>query len=64
MRALARLAHDLGLQVVAEGLETQEVLENYHHLGVGLGQGYLFSRPLSTADTTLWLDGYLLKSTV
>lgn len=58
VRALARLADELGLVVVAEGIETIELMENYHQLGVRLGQGYLFSRPLTLSDTEMWLKPY------
>lgn len=59
VRALARLATDLGLEVVAEGIETLEMMENYHQLGVRLGQGYLFSKALNVSDMVIWLKPYL-----
>ncbi len=44
--ATTALAHDLGLFVVCEGIETQEQLEHATRLGCDVGQGYLLSRPL------------------
>ena len=44
--ATTRLAHDLGLFVVGEGIETPEQLEHLRRLGCDVGQGYLLSRPL------------------
>ena len=44
--ATTALAHSLGLQVVAEGVETEVQLEHIRALGVDVAQGYLFSRPL------------------
>ncbi|MEA5452447.1 EAL domain-containing protein [Leptolyngbya sp. CCNP1308] len=41
------LGDQLGLTVVAEGIETRQQLEHLLHLGCQLGQGYLFNQPLS-----------------
>jgi EAL domain-containing protein (putative c-di-GMP-specific phosphodiesterase class I) len=46
VRAIVTLAQQLGLRVVAEGVETQEELELLCRLGCDLMQGYLFSRPM------------------
>jgi diguanylate cyclase (GGDEF)-like protein len=48
--ATTTLAHDLGLFVVAEGIETQEQLEHAVRLGCDVGQGYLLARPLPPAE--------------
>jgi len=45
--AVIGLAHALGLQAMAEGVETQEQLDALEALGCDLVQGYFFSRPLS-----------------
>lgn len=44
--AIIRLADTLGLDVVAEGVETEEQAETLTRLGCGLAQGYLFSHPI------------------
>ncbi len=44
------LAHNMGLRVVAEGVETQEAWDLLRRLGCDLVQGYLVSHPLSPAD--------------
>jgi diguanylate cyclase (GGDEF)-like protein len=49
------LAHNMGLKVVAEGVETQEAWNLLQRLGCDLVQGYLVSRPLSVADTVAFL---------
>jgi diguanylate cyclase (GGDEF)-like protein/PAS domain S-box-containing protein len=44
--AVINLAHTLGLQAVAEGVETAEQLARLRELGCDIGQGYYFGRPL------------------
>ncbi|MDT0632839.1 EAL domain-containing protein [Rubrivirga sp. S365] len=46
VRAVVQIADDLGLRVVAEGIETADQLAALRDLGCPLGQGYLFSRPV------------------
>ncbi|WRH68284.1 MAG: EAL domain-containing protein [Planktothrix sp. GU0601_MAG3] len=45
--AIISLAHNLGMDVVAEGVETQEQLNQLRQFNCEYGQGYLFSKPLS-----------------
>ncbi len=49
VRAIQRLGQTLHMQVIAEGVETPEHLDALRDIGVGAGQGYLFSRPLPPA---------------
>jgi EAL domain-containing protein (putative c-di-GMP-specific phosphodiesterase class I) len=49
-RTIVMLAHNLGIQVVAEGVETAEQLAQLRQLGCEYGQGFLFSKPLSRED--------------
>ena len=46
VRAIVTLAHNLGLDVTAEGIETPEQLAGLRELGCESGQGYLFSKPV------------------
>jgi len=50
IKAIVDLAHQLGLQVVAEGVETQEQEQSLRDLGCDFMQGYLYSRPLASGD--------------
>ena len=55
MRSTIELARALSLTLVAEGIETEEVLHSLQSLGAEIGQGYLISRPLTSEK----LDEYL-----
>jgi diguanylate cyclase (GGDEF)-like protein len=55
VRSTIDLAHNLGLNTVAEGVETEETLEALHAMGCDLAQGYLISRPLSHDDLLSYL---------
>jgi EAL domain-containing protein (putative c-di-GMP-specific phosphodiesterase class I) len=49
------LAHNLGLEVVAEGVETEEILDWLTEMGCDAAQGYFISRPLPMEELTRWL---------
>ena len=55
VRSIIDLAHNLGLKVVAEGVETEEVWQSLRSLGCDIGQGYLFSKPASPRDLSRWI---------
>ena len=55
VRSTVNLARDLGLEVVAEGVETTEAWNDLEELHCDLAQGYLLSRPLPAAELTPWL---------
>jgi len=46
VEAIIKLAHNLNINVVAEGIETENQLKRIKALGCEFGQGYLFSKPL------------------
>ncbi|MGP0101266.1 MAG: putative bifunctional diguanylate cyclase/phosphodiesterase [Solirubrobacteraceae bacterium] len=54
-RSTIDLARNLGLTVVAEGIETEAVMEHLAGLGAQTGQGYFISRPLPAAELTAQL---------
>ena len=50
------LAHNMGLNVIAEGVETQEVLEMLVNLGCDVAQGFFICKPLKADDISKWLQ--------
>lgn len=55
VRSTIDLAHNLGLKVVAEGIESAEHVKLLAALGCNVGQGYFFSQPLPASDFSAWL---------
>ena len=55
-RGILTLGQTLGLETVAEGIETAEQLAVLRELGCQLGQGYLFARPLEPAAVDALLE--------
>jgi diguanylate cyclase (GGDEF)-like protein/PAS domain S-box-containing protein len=55
VRSTIDLAHNLGLTVVAEGVEDEVALGMLIEYGCDSAQGYLFSRPRPAAELTEWL---------
>jgi EAL domain-containing protein (putative c-di-GMP-specific phosphodiesterase class I) len=47
VKTISTLAHNLGMEVIAEGVETEEQCRQLKALGCEYGQGYLFSRPVN-----------------
>jgi len=52
------IGHELGLKVVAEGVEIAKHLDILRAHGCDIAQGYLFSKPLSSKDFSAWLANY------
>ncbi|MBW4617987.1 MAG: EAL domain-containing protein [Cyanosarcina radialis HA8281-LM2] len=50
LRTIISLARNLGMNAIAEGIETQEQLEQLKSLGCEFGQGFLFSRPVEAKE--------------
>jgi diguanylate cyclase (GGDEF)-like protein len=56
VRSTIGLGHDLGLTVVAEGVEDMTTWERLAEFACDLVQGYVVSRPLSAAQLALWMQ--------
>ena len=57
VRSTIDLAHNLGLTVVAEGVETAAILERLRTLACDEAQGYHIARPLPVDDFLAWQEG-------
>jgi diguanylate cyclase (GGDEF)-like protein/PAS domain S-box-containing protein len=56
VRSIIELAHNLSLQVVAEGVEDEATMNLLMTFGCDAAQGYHFSRPLPAEDLLRWLE--------
>jgi PAS domain S-box-containing protein len=56
VEGIVRLAHTLGLEVIAEGLERPQDRELLVDIGCPYGQGYLFSKPMTEQEALRWLQ--------
>ena len=57
VQGIVGLAHNLGLSVVAEGVETDEQKSLLQTLNCDVIQGYLLSQPLPAKELEKWLQG-------
>lgn len=63
VRSIIDLAHNLGLKVIAEGVETQDSWDLLDVLGCDASQGYLIARPLPAELLAQWLQEYAGEDT-
>lgn len=57
VKATIEMAHNLGLKVVAEGVENQETWDSLKSMKCDIAQGFLFSKPLQAHEFLNWLSG-------
>jgi EAL domain-containing protein (putative c-di-GMP-specific phosphodiesterase class I) len=55
VRSIIDLGHNLALNVVGEGVETEEILDYLRRSGCDIAQGYLLARPMPVANLREWL---------
>jgi PAS domain S-box-containing protein len=63
VEAIVAMAHSLDLKVVAEGVETQEQSEFLRNLGCDQIQGYIFSKPIPSAEIVGLLYKTMIRNT-
>jgi diguanylate cyclase (GGDEF)-like protein len=64
VRSTINLAHDLGLTVVAEGVEDADTLARLSALRCDLAQGYFLSKPMSAPTFGAWLLDFMTRRDV
>lgn len=57
VKAIAQMGNELGMQIVAEGVETQAQLDTLREIGVHLIQGYIHAHPMPETTLLPWLAG-------
>jgi EAL domain-containing protein (putative c-di-GMP-specific phosphodiesterase class I) len=62
VKTIVTLAGNLGMQVIAEGVETEDQLNQLRLLKCQYAQGYLFSKPLDAAQADLFILNRLNNS--
>jgi len=58
VKSIIDLAHNLGLSVVAEGVETKDILDHLKKLGCDIAQGYLIAKPMPATEFEKFLKTY------
>jgi PAS domain S-box-containing protein len=58
VRSIITLAHNLGLKVVAAGIEDAEQMNLVRQMGCEFGQGFFFSKPIDAHEVELLLERY------
>lgn len=56
VQTITNLARNLGVGVVAEGVETIEQCRKVAQLGADVGQGYYFAHPMPLHDAMMWME--------
>ncbi|MDE2148072.1 MAG: bifunctional diguanylate cyclase/phosphodiesterase [Burkholderiales bacterium] len=56
VQTIVKMAHDLGMRVVAEGVETEAQRDLLVEMGCDELQGFLFARPMTATAIALWAD--------
>ena len=54
-KATINLAHNLGLHVTAEGVESKEIMDKLKKYGCNIAQGHYLSKPFSVSDFNQWM---------
>ena len=62
VRSMVNLGREFGIKVLAEGIETSEVLEWLVALGCEYGQGYIIAKPMPVAEMLEWIDSSRWKN--
>jgi EAL domain-containing protein (putative c-di-GMP-specific phosphodiesterase class I) len=61
LRSIIALAHDLGMEVVAEGAESDSDAVELYQLGCEYAQGFIFGEPMTAEDAKALLQSERLE---
>jgi EAL domain-containing protein (putative c-di-GMP-specific phosphodiesterase class I) len=64
VRSTIRLAHELEVKVIAEGVEDAKTVSDLVALECDMAQGYYFSRPLALPDLVAWFEAPIVAGAV
>ena len=56
------MAHNLGLKVVAEGIETADSMQYLKQIGCDIGQGYHIGRPMAADEVVAWHEHWIASA--
>ncbi len=59
---IIEMGHELHLEVMAEGVKTQQQFDLLREMGCDGAQGYLFSPPLGAPELVDWLAAYSYRN--
>jgi diguanylate cyclase len=62
VRSTIELGHNLGMKVLAEGVESQEIWERLANLGCDTAQGYLISKPIPVDQLVGWERQWMVEA--
>ena len=58
VRSTIDLGHNLGLKVVAEGIENEAIWRHLRQAGCDIGQGYFMSKPIPAGQISDWIANW------
>ena len=64
VRSTIELAHNLGINVIAEGVENQDTYNKLQNWNCDIAQGYLFSEAIPAQDVKQWVESYTVEALV
>lgn len=64
VKSIIDLGHNLGLKIIAEGVETPQIWRALNEKGCDFAQGYLMAKPMPVKEFNLWLESWRTKPIV
>jgi EAL domain-containing protein (putative c-di-GMP-specific phosphodiesterase class I)/GGDEF domain-containing protein len=64
VKSMISLGRELGINVLAEGIENREVLVHLQNMGCQYGQGYHIAKPMSASEILGWMDTSDLRKSI